>query len=101
MHSLMLTCQPYAPDRPNRATMPEPERGQRPAHLECFYLLGDFGMRVNGVQKAIIPPPRQLGFRQECRKPLPPHTKTEPIQSALFFPVYGCFSCSPANTLPR
>jgi len=46
----------------------------RRTHLECFYLLGDFGVRVNGVQKTIIPPPRQLGFGSIVPQGLPFYT---------------------------
>jgi len=34
----------------------------RRTNLECYYVLGDFGVRVNGIEKTIIPPVRKLGF---------------------------------------
>lgn len=43
-------------------------------NLECSYLLGDFGVRVNGVEKTIIPPVRRLGFGDIVPQGLPFYT---------------------------
>lgn len=42
--------------------------------LEAMYLLGDFGVRVNGAEKVIIPPVRRLGFGDIVSQGLPFYT---------------------------
>ena len=46
----------------------------RRTNLECFYLLGDFGVRLNGTLKSLIPPVRRLGFGDICVQGLPFYT---------------------------
>jgi len=46
----------------------------RRTNLEYFYLLGDFGVRVNGTQKVIIPPVKELGFGDITTQGLPFYT---------------------------
>jgi len=46
----------------------------RRTNLEAFYLLGDFGVRVNGTKKTVIPPVRKLGFGDITRQGLPFYT---------------------------
>ena len=46
----------------------------RRTNLECFYLLGDFGVRVNGTEKTIVPPVRRLGFGDIAAQGLPFYT---------------------------
>lgn len=46
----------------------------RRTNLEAFYLLGDFGVRVNGTQKTIIPPVHSLGFGDNSHQGLPFYT---------------------------
>ena len=46
----------------------------RRTNLEAFYLLGDFGVRVNGVRKTITAPVRQLGFGDIVAQGLPFYT---------------------------
>lgn len=46
----------------------------RRTNLECYYLLGDFGVRVNGVQKTVIPPVKTLGFGDIVSQGLPFYT---------------------------
>ena len=46
----------------------------RRTNLEAFYLLGDFGVRVCGVQKTVTPPPRELGFGSVTGQGLPFYT---------------------------
>ncbi len=46
----------------------------RRTNLECFYLLGDFGVRINGVVKTVIPPVRKLGFGDVVPQNLPFYT---------------------------
>ncbi len=43
-------------------------------NLECMYLLGDFGVRINGVEKTVIPPVRKLGFGSVVSQGLPFYT---------------------------
>ena len=43
----------------------------RRTNLECFYLLGDFGVRVSGVLKTIVAPVRRLGFGDIVPQGLP------------------------------
>ena len=43
-------------------------------NLECFYILGDFGVRINGITKTIIPPVRRLGFGDIVPQGLPFYT---------------------------
>ncbi len=43
-------------------------------NLEAFYLLGDFGVRVEGTKKTILPPVRRLGFGDIVRQGLPFYT---------------------------
>lgn len=43
-------------------------------HLEAFYLLGDFGVRVNGCQKTITLPVRELAFGDIVPQGLPFYT---------------------------
>lgn len=43
-------------------------------NLEAFYLLGDFGVRLNGTQKTIISPVRRLGFGDITTQGLPFYT---------------------------
>ena len=42
--------------------------------LEAFYLLGDFGVRVNGTAKTVISPVRKLGFGDITKQGLPFYT---------------------------
>jgi len=46
----------------------------RRTNLECLYLLGDFGVRIDGVVKTIVPPVRKLGFGDVCPQRLPFYT---------------------------
>ena len=46
----------------------------RRTNLECFYLLGDFGVRVNGTAKTIIPKVEKLGFGDIVPQGLPFYT---------------------------
>lgn len=43
-------------------------------NLECFYLLGDFGVEIKGVEKTIVPPVRVLGFGDIVPQGLPFYT---------------------------
>jgi len=43
-------------------------------NLEYFYLLGDFGVRVNGTEKTVTAPVRSLGFSDICGQGLPFYT---------------------------
>ncbi|MBQ3221994.1 MAG: hypothetical protein IJB41_00130 [Clostridia bacterium] len=43
----------------------------RRTNLEYFYLLGDFGVRINGVEKTIVAPVRKLGFGDVVPQNLP------------------------------
>lgn len=43
-------------------------------NLENYYLLGDFGVRVNGTKKTIISPVRRLGFGSIVSQGLPFYT---------------------------
>ena len=46
----------------------------RRTNLEAFYLLGDFGVRVNGTKKTITAPVRELGFGDITSQGLPFYT---------------------------
>ncbi len=46
----------------------------RRTNLEYFYLLGDFGVRVNGTKKTITAPVRKLGFGDITSQGLPFYT---------------------------
>ena len=46
----------------------------RRTNLECFYLLGDFGVRINGVVKTIVPTVCKLGFGDIVKQDLPFYT---------------------------
>ena len=46
----------------------------RRTHLEAFYLLGDFGVRVNGTVRTITPPVRMLGWGDITYQGLPFYT---------------------------
>ena len=46
----------------------------RRTNLECFYLLGDFGVRLNGTKKTVVPPVRRLGFGDIVPQGLPFYT---------------------------
>jgi len=46
----------------------------RRTNLEWMYLLGDFGVRVNGVVKTIVPPVRKIGFGDITAQLLPFYT---------------------------
>ena len=46
----------------------------RRTNLECMYLLGDFGVRVNGVEKTVVAPVRRLGFGSVVAQGLPFYT---------------------------
>ena len=46
----------------------------RRTNLECYYLLGDFGVRVNGVQKTVTAPVKTLGFGDVVSQGLPFYT---------------------------
>ena len=46
----------------------------RRTHLESFYLLGDFGVRVCGVEKTVTAPVRKLGFGSVVPQGLPFYT---------------------------
>ena len=46
----------------------------RRTNLECFYLLGDFGVRVCGVVKTVTAPVRRLGFGDIVPQGLPFYT---------------------------
>ena len=43
-------------------------------NLEAFYLLGDFGVRVNGTVKTLIPLPQTIGFGSVVEQGLPFYT---------------------------
>ena len=43
-------------------------------NLEAFYLLGDFGVRLNGTQKTVTSPVRRLGFGDITSQGLPFYT---------------------------
>ncbi|MDO4739307.1 MAG: hypothetical protein Q4A66_01430 [Eubacteriales bacterium] len=43
----------------------------RRTNLEYFYLLGDFGVRVNGIEKTVVAPVRRLGFGSVVPQNLP------------------------------
>ena len=46
----------------------------RRTNTEAFYLLGDFGVRVNGVEKTVTPSARRLGFGSVVPQGLPFYT---------------------------
>lgn len=46
----------------------------RRTNLEAFYLLGDFGVRINGVKKTLTPPVKRLGFGDIVGQGLPFYT---------------------------
>ena len=46
----------------------------RRTNLECFYLLGDFGVHIDGVVKTIVPPVKKLGFGNVVCQHLPFYT---------------------------
>ena len=46
----------------------------RRTNLECFYLLGDFGVRICGVVKTIVAPVRKIGFGDIAAQNLPFYT---------------------------
>lgn len=46
----------------------------RRTNLECSYILGDFGVRISGVKKTIVAPPRELGFGNIVPQGLPFYT---------------------------
>ena len=46
----------------------------RRTNLEAFYLLGDFGVRLNGTKKTIVAPVRSLGFGDIVPQGLPFYT---------------------------
>jgi hypothetical protein len=46
----------------------------RRTNLEYFYLLGDFGVRVNGTEKSLTAPVKELGFSDITRQGLPFYT---------------------------
>ena len=46
----------------------------RRTNLECFYVLGDFGVRLNGTKKTIVDPVRRLGFGDIVPQGLPFYT---------------------------
>ena len=46
----------------------------RRTNLEYFYLLGDFGVRVNGTRKTVTAPVRRLGFGDITAQGLPFYT---------------------------
>ena len=46
----------------------------RRTNLECFYVLGDFGVRLNGTKKTIVAPVRRLGFGDIVPQGLPFYT---------------------------
>ena len=46
----------------------------RRTNLECFYLLGDFGVRVSGVEKTLTAPVRRLGWGDIVSQGLPFYT---------------------------
>lgn len=46
----------------------------RRTNLEYFYLLGDFGVRVEGTKKTVTAPVRRLGFGDMTRQGLPFYT---------------------------
>lgn len=43
-------------------------------NLENYYLLGDFGVRINGMEKTLISPVRRLGFGDITSQGLPFYT---------------------------
>ncbi len=43
-------------------------------NLECLYLLGDFGVKLNGTKKTIVPPVKTLGFGDIVPQALPFYT---------------------------
>ena len=46
----------------------------RRTNLEAFYLLGDFGVRIKGVEKRIVAPVRKLGFGDVVHQGFPFYT---------------------------
>lgn len=46
----------------------------RQTNLECFYLLGAFGVRIAGTEKTVIPLPQTLGFGDIVPQGLPFYT---------------------------
>lgn len=46
----------------------------RRTNLECFYLLGDFGVRVNGTKKTLTNPVRKIGWGDIAPQELPFYT---------------------------
>ncbi len=46
----------------------------RRTNLECMYLLGDFGIKINGTKKTLTAPVRTLGFSDIVRQGLPFYT---------------------------
>ena len=46
----------------------------RRTNVECLYLLGPFGVRVNGCEKTVIPLPARLGFGDIVPQGLPFYT---------------------------
>ncbi len=46
----------------------------RQTNLECFYLLGAFGVRIAGVEKTVIPLPETLGFGDVVPQGMPFYT---------------------------
>ncbi|MGI6172962.1 MAG: hypothetical protein ACOYI8_03580 [Christensenellales bacterium] len=46
----------------------------RRTNLECFYLLGDFGVEVRGIEKTVTAPVRKLGFGDVTAQRLPFYT---------------------------
>ncbi|MBR3928829.1 MAG: hypothetical protein IKJ65_07495 [Clostridia bacterium] len=46
----------------------------RRTNLECLYLLGDFGVKVNGTKKTLLPPVKKLGFGDITKQGLPFYT---------------------------
>ena len=46
----------------------------RRTNVEWCYLLGDFGVEMNGSRRTIVPAPGKLGFDDICRQRLPHYT---------------------------
>ena len=68
-HDIQTVALPAMPVGENILELTVPV-GRR-TNLECFYLLGDFGVRINGIEKTVVAPPRKLGFGDVVGQNLP------------------------------
>ena len=62
----------------------------RRTNLEYFYLLGDFGVRVNGTEKSLTAPVKELGFGDITRQGLPFYTGNLLYHLAHLAVAYQC-----------